>query len=71
VFGGVKIGNHSIAQRPYSFDIFVRLAVHLARLFANGDRLAGVLVNSHDRGLVHHNFVVVDNDGVSGPQVNC
>jgi len=43
--------------------------MHCPGSLSNGYHLAGALVNSHNGGLIHHNFIVVKDDGVSGSQV--
>ena len=70
MLGSVKVGNDSIPQRADRLDVFVRFAVHLLGLLADRNHLAGVSVQGHNRGLVHHNGVLVNNQRIGSTQVN-
>ena len=67
---GVEIGDHAVFQRAYRLDILMGFAVHLARFFADRHRLAGMLVERHDRRLVHDDFPVADYDRVGRAEVD-
>ena len=62
LLGSIEVGNHTIAQRADGFDVLVSFAVHHTRLLANGNHLLRIGVNGHNRRLVNHNLIVVDND---------
>ena len=44
--------------------------MHEFGLLTQGNAFAGLVVNSHYRGLVQGNLVILENDGVGGAQVD-
>ena len=66
-----EVGNNAIAQRTDGAYVVVRLLIHHLRLCTNGNHLVGAAVESNNRRLVHHNFVIADDDGVGGAKVHC
>ncbi len=68
--GRLEIGDHTIAQRANGLDVLVGLAMHLLGLSTHGDDLPGGAVDGHDARFVHHDLVVVDDQGVRGTEVD-
>ena len=63
-------GINAVFQRTYRLDVLMGLAVHLARFLTDCHRLAGMLVERHDRRLVHDDFPVADYDRVGRAEVD-
>jgi len=70
VLGSVEIGDDPIPQGSDRLDVLVRFSMHLLGLLANCNHLAGVSVKGHNRRLVHHNGVLVNNQCIRSAQVN-
>ena len=67
---GVEVGNHAVLERTDGLDVRIGLLVHLAGLMTDGDHLAGVHVEGHDGGLVHHDLAVIDYQRIGRSEVD-
>ena len=67
---GIEIGDHAVLQRPDRLDVRVGLFVHLARLVADGDHLARMHVEGHDRRFVDNDLAVIDYQRVGRSEVD-
>ena len=70
-FRGVEVGDHAVPQRAYGLDARIAAFVHQLGLLADGDALAGIVVDSHYAGFVQHYVVVLVDDGVGRSEVYC
>src|SRR5690606_12829102 len=70
VFGGIEIGNYTVFQRPHRPDVVVRFSLHLHGLAPYRNDLVGGAVKCHNGWLIHHHFVIMDNEGVCRTQIN-
>ena len=67
--GGVEVRDHAVAERTDGADAGIRLLVHQLGLLAEGDALVGCIVDGDNRGLVEHDLVILENDGIGRAEV--
>ena len=65
-----EIGYHAIAQRTYGAYAGRLLALHLVSSLAYSEHLVIFGLESYDRRLVDHDFIVVDNDGIGSAEIH-
>ena len=70
VFGGLEVGDDTVAKRADGLDVFVGLAVHHHGTFADGDDLLRVALHGDDGRLVDYHLVVVYDNRVGRTEVN-
>ena len=68
--GGVEIGNYAILQGADGANVIVRFLVHLLGLAAHGDDFIGGAVFGDDARLIHHDFIVMNNERIGRTQVD-
>ena len=66
----VEVGYYAFAQWAHGADALWLTALHELGFLAYGYQFVGAAVESHNRGLVDHNLVVVDYDGVGCAEVD-
>ena len=69
-FCGVEVCDNTIPQRTDGLDAGIGFFMHHLGLLAQCDALPRLVVDSYDRGLVQHNLIILENDGVGGTQVH-
>src|ERR1051325_3682219 len=70
VFGRIEVSDHTVLERANGLDVLVCFPMHLHGLLAYSDHFTGLAVDGHDRRLIHHHFIVMDDDRVRGPEVD-
>jgi hypothetical protein len=70
VLSRMKICNYTVFKGTYGLDVFVRFAMHLLCLFANGQNFIGGAVDGHNRGLIYHYFIIKNDQRIGRSQVN-
>ena len=69
-FGGVEVGDDTVPQGADGLDTRIDTFVHQLGLLAEGDAFAGIVVDRHDARLIQGDHVMLENDGVGGPEVD-
>ena len=71
LFGHFEIGDYTVLHRPNRDHVSRRPSKHLLSLAAHCDHFAAVLVDGHDRGLVHDDsFASGEYERVCRSQIN-
>ena len=69
--GRVEVRDDAVAEGTDGADAGVCLFVHKLGLLAQGDALVVRIVDGDDGGLVQHDLVILENDGVGRAEVYC
>ena len=67
--GRVEVRDHAVAERTDGADAGVRLLVHEFGLLAQRDALVVRIVDGDDGGLVQHDLVILEDDGIGRAEV--
>ena len=70
VFGGLEVGDDTVAQWADGLDVLVGLTMHHHGALADGDDLLRVALQGHNGGLVNDYLVVVYDNRIGRTQVN-
>ena len=71
LFARRKVSYHSVAQRTDRSDVVVSLLIHHLCLLPDSDHLVRTAIKGYDRRLIHHDFIIADDDGISRSEVHC
>ncbi len=68
--GSVEVGDDAVFQGADGLDIGVGLLVHVARLAADGDQLAGMDVERDDGRFVDNDLAVIEDERIGRTEVD-
>ena len=60
----IEVGDNALSQRTHGADAGRFFALHLASFFTHGNQFAGDRVECHNRWLIYHNLIVVNDEGI-------